>query len=93
MDQRPGGHHQDSRHQSSSRNQQENDFVTSNSTVAGVAGSLANYYMYYGETNLINTEIQRYLDVTREDIQRVAKAYFQPGNRVVLYYLPKPAQP
>ncbi len=75
------------------RNQTENDFVSSNSTVAGIAESLANYHMYYGDANLVNTEIQRYLNVTREDIQRVAKEYFHPGNRVVLYYLPKPAQP
>ena len=75
------------------KNQIENDFVTSNSTVAGIAESLSNYHMYFGDTNLINTEIQRYLDVTREDIQRVAKKYFHKNNRVVLYYLPKPEQP
>ena len=75
------------------RNQTENDFVTANSTVAGIAESLANYHMYFGDSNLINTEIERYMAVTREDIQRVAKTYFHPGNRVVLYYLPKPAQP
>lgn len=75
------------------RNQIENDFVTRNSRVVGIAESLANYHMYYGDANLINTEIDRYLKVTREDIQRVAKKYFNENNRVVLYYLPKPAQP
>lgn len=71
------------------KNQIEDDFVSSNSRVAGIAESLANYYMYFGDSNLINTEIDRYLAVTREDIQRVAKEYFTPDNRVVLYYLPK----
>lgn len=75
------------------RNQMENDFITSNSTVAGIAESLANYKMYFGETNLINTEISRYMKVTREDIRRVAKKYFTKDNRVVLHYLPKPQQP
>lgn len=75
------------------RNQVENDFITGNSTIVGIAESLANYKMYYGDANLINTEIDRYLAVTREDIRRVAKQYFVPSNRVVLYYLPKPAQP
>ena len=72
----------------------ENDFISGNSRVAGVAESLANYKMYYGDANLINTELDRYLAVTREDIQRVAKDYFRKDNRVVLYYLPKQnAQP
>ena len=75
------------------RNQIEADFITGNSSIVGVAESLANYHMYFGDANLINTEIQRYMDVTREDIQRVANKYFIPSNRVVLYYLPKPAQP
>ncbi len=74
------------------RNQIENDFISANSRVAGIAESLANYHMYYGDANLINTEIERYLDVTREDIQRVANKYFTRENRVVLYYLPKSAQ-
>ena len=75
------------------RNQVESDFVTANSKVVGIAESLANYYTYFGDTNLINTEIDRYLKVTREDIQRVAKKYFNKNNRVVLYYLPESSQP
>ncbi len=69
------------------RNQIENDFVSSNSTVAGKAESLANYHVYFGNTNLINTEIERYMDVTREDIQRVARKYLDPNKRVVIYWL------
>lgn len=75
------------------QNQVENDFVTGNSTIAGVAENLANYYMYFKDSNLINNEIDRYRKVTREDIKRVANQYFGKNNRVVLYYLPKPAQP
>ena len=41
------------------------------------------------DANLINTELERYLKVSKEDIQRVANKYFVPSNRVVLYYLPK----
>lgn len=71
------------------RNKVENDFVTANGSVAGIAESLANYEMYFGDANLINNEIERYMAVTREDIQRVAKEYFDKDSRVVLYYLPK----
>ena len=71
------------------RNQVESDYVTSNSRVAGIAESLATYYMFFGDANLINNELNRYLAVTREDIQAAAKKYMVPANRVVLYYLPK----
>ncbi len=67
----------------------ESDFATGNSTNVGIAETLANYYMYFGNTELINSDIDRYLKVTREDIRRVAQKYFVKENRVVLYYLPK----
>ncbi|NQX99479.1 MAG: insulinase family protein, partial [Flavobacteriales bacterium] len=74
------------------KNQIENDMISKNSKIEGIAESLANYAVYYGDANLINTEIDRYMKVTREDIQRVAKEYFRKDNRVVLHYLPKPKE-
>ena len=74
------------------KNQIENDMITKNSTIEGIAESLANYAVYYGDANLINTEVDRYMKVTREDIQRVAKEYFRKDNRVVLHYVPKKAE-
>ncbi|MBL0328122.1 MAG: insulinase family protein [Bacteroidetes bacterium] len=71
------------------RNQTENDFVSGNLKMAGIAENLANYYVYYKDANLINTEINRYMKVTREDIQKAAQKYLTKENRVVLYYLPK----
>ena len=75
------------------QNQVENDFVTSNNTVAGIAESLANYKMYFGDSNLINTELERYRKVTREDLKRAANKYYNKNSRVVLYWLPKGQQP
>ena len=75
------------------QNQIENQILSSNASTAGIAESLANYHMYFGDTDLINTEIEKYRAVTREDIQRVAKKYLDFENRVVLYYLPKGQRP
>lgn len=71
------------------RNTKENDIISANSSVAGIAENLAQNYMYMGKTALINSELAKYMSVTREDIQRVAKTYFTQSDRVILYYLPK----
>merc|ERR1712166_1171641 len=55
------------------RNQIESQFVQGNSSMAGIAESLANYHMYFDDANLINTEIDKYLAVTKEDIMAAAK--------------------
>lgn len=74
------------------KNQIESQYVQQNSSMAGIAERLADYHVYYDNAGLINTEIERYMKVTREDIQRVAKKYLTKENRVVLQYLPKAAQ-
>jgi predicted Zn-dependent peptidase len=71
------------------KNQFENSFYSSSSSVAGKAESLANNYVYYNNTNLVNEELSKYENITREDLQRVAKKYLKDDARVVLYYLPK----
>jgi len=71
------------------KNQITTDLVASNGTMAGIAESLANYEVYFGDANLINTELEKYNKVTREDVLKVAQKYLNKENRVVLYYLPK----
>ncbi len=74
------------------QNQAENDFISQNSKDIGVATNLATYYTFQGSANLINTEIDRYRKVTREDIKRVANKYLTKENRLVVHYLPKSEQ-
>ncbi|MGY8928217.1 MAG: M16 family metallopeptidase [Flavobacteriales bacterium] len=69
------------------KNQIETQFVSSNSTMAGIAEELANYHTYYGDAHLINTEIDRYLAVTPEDIRRAANTYYTPDSRATIYFL------
>lgn len=75
------------------KNQIENDLVSSNSTIAGVAENLAEAKVIFGDTNYINQVMDQFAKVTKADIQRVAKEYMNLDGRVVLYYLPKSAQP
>lgn len=73
------------------QNKFENSFVNSNSSVSGIANSLARYYMLYDDTSLINNEIDIYRSITREEITAVAKKYLNPNQRVELEYLPQSA--
>lgn len=68
------------------QNQFENQFVSSNANVEGIAHSLATYYMLYGDTSLINEEINIYRSITREEIRDVARKYLNPNQRVILEY-------
>ncbi|MGV3764365.1 M16 family metallopeptidase [Parapedobacter sp.] len=71
--------------------QVENDVVSQHASVAGIAESLANAKTFFGDANEVNREMDKYNQVSRADIQRVAEEYLGKNGRVVLYYLPKPA--
>ncbi len=70
-------------------NKKENDFVNSNTNMQGIAHNLATYNVLYGNTELINKELDIYKNITREDLRRVAKKYLDKNHRVILKYLPK----
>ena len=71
------------------RNKFENDFVSSNSTISGISENLADNYVYFKNANRVNTQLNDYMKVTREDIQRVAQKYFTQDARIILHYVPK----
>jgi len=68
--------------------QLETEAIQDNGRVAGVAGNLATAYTILGNTELVNTELDRYLALTSADLQKAATTYFTAQQRVVLHYLP-----
>nr|WP_199157557.1 pitrilysin family protein [Pedobacter sp. ASV2] len=72
------------------QNQFENNYVSANSRMLGVAENLANGYTFHNkDTNDINKQLEVIKSITREEIRDVAKKYLNKNQRVVLYYLPK----
>ena len=71
------------------RNKFENQFVNSNSSIEGIANSLAKSYMLIGDTNSINNEIETINSITKEEIRAVAKKYLAKNRRVIIEYLPE----
>src|SRR5690606_28865415 len=61
----------------------ENDLVSKNSSMAGIAQNLAEAKVFYGSTDYINQELEKYSKVSKADIQRVAKEYMTLDARVV----------
>ena len=70
------------------KNVYDSNYVDSNSSVEGIAENLASYYLLYGDVNLVNTEIEMYRSITREEIRDIAKKYLNPNQRLLLDYVP-----
>lgn len=71
------------------KNQFEISFIQSNTSVEGIASSLATYHTLYNDISLINKEIDIYRSITREEIRDVANKYLNVNQRIDMNYLPK----
>lgn len=69
-----------------------NEYVNKYATIEGTAESLATYYLLFGDVNLVNTDIDSYQSITREEIREVARKYLNPNQRLILDYVPQKAQ-
>ncbi len=67
-------------------NQKEAEIASSPGTMSRRAQSLAYYHQWYGDASRVNNELESYLKVTKEDLQRVAKTYLTKEGRNTLHY-------
>jgi predicted Zn-dependent peptidase len=67
------------------KNKTESVMAFEDMSVMSRAGSLA-YYEWLGDASLMNTELERYQEVTVEDIRRETAAIFREANSNTLYY-------
>jgi zinc protease len=68
------------------RNQLMADALRRRETASGEAAALGEAAVTLGDPERVNTDIDRLQSVTAADVQRVAKEYFTPENRVVVRY-------
>ncbi|MDB4976802.1 MAG: putative zinc protease, partial [Myxococcaceae bacterium] len=75
------------------KNRVRSSFVFGLSSTLDRALVLGQFELYFGNAELLKTELNRYLAVTNDDIKRVAAQYFAATNRTVLDVTPAPAAP
>ena len=66
----------------------ESDFINSLASVSGKVSQLANYQFMFENPNLINRDLQRYLDISKADVMRVFSKYIKDKASVIMSYLP-----
>ncbi len=74
------------------KNQAETTMTFGRQRADQKADLLAHYAAIRGSAAMINTEIERFLAVTVDDLHRVAQKYLSKDNRTVVHYLPKQYQ-
>ena len=72
------------------RNTLLNDSVRGRQTTMYRAQRLAEYTLYDGDPHLINTEVERYLAVTADEIRDVTARYLHTDNHALVEIIPSP---
>jgi predicted Zn-dependent peptidase len=67
-------------------NQKEAEIANGNGAMLARAKNLANAHVFEASTDEVNKQLDHYLAVKREDLQRVAKKYFLSDKVHVLHY-------
>ena len=64
------------------QNQFENDYVSANSRMLGIAENLANGYTFHHKnTNYVNEELDKIRSITREEIRDAARKYLNTNQK------------
>jgi len=70
------------------KNQLRANQIEGRQTVFSKSMELQHYRLYHGDAAEINTDLDRYMAVTIDDIRRVARTYLVPNNRTVVIAVP-----
>jgi len=73
------------------KNQFARDYILARETIQEKASQLAHAVVIHNDIRTADGEFDIFQRITAEDIQRVAKKYFTPTNRVVLTIMPRAA--
>jgi zinc protease len=71
------------------KNQFARDYIVSRESNEDKAKHLSHAAVIHNDITTADGEFDIFMNVSRADVQRVARAYFTPTNRVVLHILPK----
>jgi predicted Zn-dependent peptidase len=71
------------------RNQLEARKLRELQSVSSRADYLNMFNIYFDNPDLINTELEEYRRITREQMQETARTYLTRSNRTVLTFLPE----
>jgi len=64
------------------------EFYKQMETISGRANTIGTYEVFFGDYHKLFEAAKNYAAVTKEDVQRVAKAYFGANNRTVATLAP-----
>lgn len=65
------------------------DIVEGLQTPHGIAQLVGTVFTIFGDPYRFKDDLARYSKITREDVLRVSKKYFDPNNRTIISVLPK----
>jgi predicted Zn-dependent peptidase len=75
------------------KNQFARDYILGRLTVKDKAEMLAHAAVIHGDLTTADGEFDIFLNITKADVQRVARTYFTPATRTVITILPRATQP